>query len=159
MSILYDLLGDSDVLFIGESAAVKHDTGETVVNALLANLKAVTVVEVKGNLRIGTAELLGILHSTLSHVAEDGAVSVGTSTLADLHDDGRLGFHGSLHNSLHLLHGVEVEGGDGIATGNGLLEHFTGVYQPKFFVTGHNFNSLMFIIGVNWKLIAFSRNR
>jgi hypothetical protein len=28
-----------------------------------------------------------------------------------------------------MLHGVEVESGDGIATSNGLLEHLASVYE------------------------------
>ena len=95
------------------------------------------MVEVKSNLRIGATEFLGVLNSTLSHIAEDGAVGVCTSALAHLHDDRRLCLYSSLHDSLHLLHGVEVKGGDGVATSNSLLEHFTGVHKTQFFVTCH----------------------
>ena len=95
------------------------------------------MVEVKHDFGLLATELLSILYSTLSHVAEDGAVSVGTSTLGYLHDDGRLGLNSSLHDSLHLLHGVEVESGDGVTACNGLLEHLTGVHKTQFFVACH----------------------
>ena len=39
------------------------------------------MIEVQYNLRIGAAQLLGVSHSTLSHVAEDRSVSIVTSTL------------------------------------------------------------------------------
>ena len=45
------------------------------------------MVEVQNNLRMLTAELLSILYSALSEVAEDGAVSIVTSTLRNLHDN------------------------------------------------------------------------
>ena len=57
---------------------------------------------------------------------------------SDVCHDGWYGYvHGSLHDSLHLLHCVEVEGGDCITTLNCLGEHFTGVHQSQFFVTCH----------------------
>ena len=137
VSVFYDLLGEGDVLLVGEAAAVDHYAGETVVDAVLAEFEGVTVVEVENDFRSLATEFLGILYSTLGHVAEDGAVGIVTGALADLHDDGALGFYGSLHDGLHLLEGVEVESGDGIATCYGLLEHLAGVHETEFFVTGH----------------------
>ena len=109
MSVVNDLLGQCDILFEGKVRTVNHHRGETIVDALLANLEGVTMVEVKNNLRILATEFLGVLNSTLGKVAEDGTVGISASTLRNLHDDGRLGLNSSLNDSLHLLHCVEVE--------------------------------------------------
>ena len=143
MSVVNDLLGQCDILFEGKVRTVNHHRGETIVDALLANLEGVTMVEVKNNLRILATEFLGVLNSTLGKVAEDGTVGISASTLRHLHDDGRLGLNSSLNDSLHLLHCVEVESGDGIATSNGLLEHLTGVHQTEIFVIYHGINIFM----------------
>ena len=134
VSVFNNLLGEGDVVFVRKSGTVDHHGRETVVDAVLAEFERVTVVEVEHDLRICAAEFLGVFNSTLSHVAEDGAVSVVTSTLRDLHDHRRLGFNGSLHDSLHLFHGVEVESRDSIATLNSLCKHFPGVHQAEFLV-------------------------
>ena len=138
MGILNHLLGEGDVVLVGQRGTINHHAGETVVDAVLAQLEAVTMVEVQYNLRIGATQLLGIFHSTLGHVAQDGTVGIVAGTLGHLHDDGRLGFYGSLHDSLHLLQSVEVESGDGIAALHCLGEHLTGVHKTQFFVTCHN---------------------
>ena len=96
------------------------------------------MVEVEHNLRMLAAELLGILYSTLGEVAEDGAVSIVTGTLGNLHDNGRLCLDGSHDDGLHLLHGVEVESGDSIATGYGSLEHLAGINETQILVIYHN---------------------
>ena len=149
VSIFYHLLGDADVLLIRKRAAIKHNAGETIVDAVLAELEAVAVVEVKNNLRILATELLSIFYSTLSHIAKDGAVCIVAGTLADLHDDGRLCLYCSLYDGLHLFECVEVESWDGIAASNCLFEHLTGVHQAEFFVTCHSdlqFNYLLYKI-------------
>ncbi len=87
------------------------------------------MVEVQNNLRMLTAELLSISYSTLSHVAQDSSVSIVTSTLRNLHDNWRLCLNGSLYDSLHLLHCVEVESWDSIATGYCSLEHLASIYE------------------------------
>ena len=138
MGILYHLLGEGDVLLVGKVRTVNHDRRETVVDAVLAQLEAVTVVEVQHDLGILAAQFLGILHSTLGQVAQDGTVGIVAGTLRYLHDDGRLALYGCHYDGLHLLHGVEVEGRNSIATSHCLGKHFTGVHQTQFFVTYHN---------------------
>ena len=137
VSVLYHLLCDADVLFVGERTTIEHDAGETVVDAVLAEFEAVAMVEVEHNLRLLATEFLSIFHSTLCHVAEDGAVSVVACALADLHDNGGLCLDGSLNDGLHLLECVEIKSWDGIAASNCLGEHLTGVHQSEFFVTCH----------------------
>ena len=149
VSIFNYLLGDADVLLVRKRAAIEHNAGETIVDAVLAELEAIAVVEVKNNLRILATEFLGVFYSTLSHIAKDGAVCIVARALADLHDDGRLCLYGSLHDGLHLFECVEVESWDGIAASNCLFEHLTGVHQAEFFVTCHSdlrFNYLLYKI-------------
>ena len=54
-----DLLGERDVLVVGQVRAVDHDRGEARLDAALAELEAVAVVEVEGDRDI-EAELLGV---------------------------------------------------------------------------------------------------
>ena len=134
VSVFNNLLGEGDVVFVRKSGTVDHHGRETVVDAVLAEFERVTVVEVEHDLRIGAAEFLGVFNSTLGHVAEDGAVGVVAGTLRDLHDHRRLLLDSSLHDGLHLFHGVEVESRDSVATLNSLCKHFPGVHQAEFLV-------------------------
>ena len=88
VSILYHLLCQGDVLLVGKRRAVDHHAGETVVDAVLAELEAVTVVEVQHDLGMLAAQFLGILNSALSHVAQDGTVGIVACALRHLHDNG-----------------------------------------------------------------------
>ena len=151
VSVVNYLLGEGNIFFEGKVRTVNHDAGETVVDAFLADFEAVSVVEVEHDFWLFAAKFLSILYSTLGHVAEDSAVSISTGTLGNLHDDGRFGLHSSLHNSLHLLHSVKVESGDGVATCNGLLEHLAGVHKTQFFVACHK--TLMKIWFVCWVFV------
>ena len=129
VSILNNLARDADVLLVGQRAAVVHHAGEAHVDAVLAELEAVTVVEVQHDFGMSATEFLCISNSTLSHVAKDGSVSIVACAFRHLHDDGRLGFYCSLNDGLHLLHCVEVECGNSIAASNGSLEHFSCVNE------------------------------
>ena len=137
VSVIDDFLGELDVLFEREVGAVDHDGRETAVNAALAGFEAVAVVEVENDLGIRAAELLGVLNGALSHVTENRGVSVLARALGDLHDNGRLRLDRSLNDSLHLLHGVEVESGDGITALYRLGEHFFGINETKLLVADH----------------------
>ena len=52
VSIIYYLLGQSNVFFVGKVATVDHNRRETEVDAALAEFEAVTVVEVQNDLGI-----------------------------------------------------------------------------------------------------------
>ena len=129
VGVVNNLLGEGHVLLVGEVAAVDHHRRETVVDAALAKLEAVTVVEVQNDLGILPAEFLGVGHSTLGHIAEQGRVSVVASALGHLENNGRLLLCGGLDDGLELLHVVEVESGDCITALDGLGKHLTGVDQ------------------------------
>jgi hypothetical protein len=143
VSILYNLLCQSDVLLVRKRRTVDHYARETIVDTVLAEFEAITVIQVKNDLRISATQLLSILNSTLSHVTEDSTVSIVTSTLRYLHDNGRLGLYCCLYDSLHLLQSIEVECGDSVATCYCLGKHFTGVYQTQFLVTCHRILNLV----------------
>ena len=59
-------LGESHVLLVGEVRAVDHNGGEAVVDAVLAELEAVAVVEVQHNLGMLPAQLFGVGYGTLA---------------------------------------------------------------------------------------------
>ena len=135
--VVDDLLRELDVLLEGKGASVDHDGREAGVDAALARLEAVAVVEVEDNLRLLAAELLGVLDRAFGHVAENRGVRVLAGALGDLHDDGRLGLDRGLDDGLHLLHRVEVERGNGVAALDRLCEHFLGVDETKLLVADH----------------------
>ena len=114
-----------------------HDGREAGVDAALARLVAVAVVEVEDDLRLLAAEFLGVLHGAFGHVAENRGVRVLARALGDLHDHGGLGLHRGLYDGLHLLHRVEVERGNGVAALDRLCEHFLGVDETKLLVADH----------------------
>ena len=80
VSVVGNLLGEGDVLFVGEVAAVNHYRRETGLDAALAQLEAVAVVEVQNNLGVLPAKLLGVCYSALGHVAQQGGVGVVAGT-------------------------------------------------------------------------------
>jgi len=139
VSILNNLLGKSNVLVIGKSRTVDHDVGETALDAGNNKLVAVTVVKVESNgdsLAV-SADLLGVLNSTLSHVTQKSLVSIGTSTLGNLKDNRALALSAGSDNGLHLLHVVEVEGRNSKTAVNSTAEHLTGVHKTKILIRDH----------------------
>ena len=147
VSVLNHLLSQRYVLVVGEVATVDHNRRETHIDAILAELERVTVVEVQNDRNVLT-QLLSVLNSTLSHIAEQSLVSVLTRTRRNLQDYGRAALNASRDDSLHLLHIVKVESGDSIATLDSLSEHLTGVHQTKIFVRYHSFTKCV-VLSVN----------
>ena len=133
------LAGQGHVLVVGEGRAVDHHRAETRLDAVLAELEAVAVVEVQHYLGVFATQLFGILHSAFGHIAQKRLVGVVAGTLRHLQYHGRLGLHGCHDNGLQLLHVVEVECRDGIAAVNGFGEHSASVHQSYFFVVCHDF--------------------
>ena len=138
MSIVHHFLGECDVFFEGKCGTVNHDRAEAHVDAALAGFEAVTVVKVQHDFGVVAAEFFGVCHSTFSHVAEKSLVGVGTCAFGNLENHRALLFDRSLDDCLELLHVVEVEGGNGIATVNGSCKHVAGVYEAEVFVVNHN---------------------
>ena len=135
--VVDDLLRELDVVLERKGASVDHDGREAGVDAALARLEAVAVVEVEDDLGLLAAELLGVLDGAFGHVAENRGVRVLARALGNLHDHGRLSLDRGLDDGLHLLHRVEVERGNGISALDRLCEHFLGVDETKLLVADH----------------------
>ena len=139
MCIVYALLCELDVLIERLRRSVDHDRREAHVYAALHQLEAVTVVEVQHDLWMVAAQRLSILHSTLSHVAEEDRISIVAGTLRHLKDHRRAKLRRGCDDSLELLEVIEVECWDSIAAINGSLEHLACVDETKIFVINcHN---------------------
>ena len=95
------------------------------------------MVEVKSDLWVRTSEFLSVFHCTLSHVAKQRLVRILASTTRYLKDDGGLRFYSSADDCLELLHVVEVESRDSVATLDCLCEHLARIDETKFLVTNH----------------------
>ena len=127
MGILNDLLGQGDVLLEGLGGGVDHNGGKTAVNAALAQLEAVTMVQVQ---RDGD---FGIFNDgSLDQLHEVRVVGIGAGALGNLQDDRRLQLAGSFGDALNDLHVVDVESADGVAAVVGLLEHFGCCYESHW---------------------------
>ena len=123
VSIFHHLAGQGNVLGEGLGGGIDHHGGEAVLDAGLAQLKAVAVVQMQHN---GQARLNnGGLHQLL----QIGAVGIGARALGHLQDQGGLQLSGGLGNPLNDLHVVDVEGTDGVTAVVSLLEHFLGSNQ------------------------------
>ena len=143
VGIFHDLAGLSDIFFEREVRTVDHNGAETEVDAALAGLEVRTMIQVQNDRNTLTAgKFLGILNSTLSHIAEQSLVGIVTGTLGNLKDHRGLCLNASLNDSLQLFHVVEVVCGDGIAAVNSATEKFAGVDQSESFVTDHSENLL-----------------
>ncbi len=116
--ILNDLLGDGDVLLKGLGGGVDHNGGETAVDAGLAGLKAVTVVQVQSDGNLGALD-----HSGLDQLDQVSGVGVGTGALGNLQDNGSVLLLASLGDALDDLHVVDVESTNSVAAVISLLEH------------------------------------
>ena len=127
--IVNDLFGKSHVLLIGKMRAVDHHRREAAVDAALAQLERIAVVEVKGDLGIFPSEFFGVFNGALCHVAQQGGVGIVAGAFGNLKDNGGALLGCGLDDCLKLLHVVEVESGNSIAAFDGLFEHLAGVHQ------------------------------
>ena len=87
MSILNNLLCQSDILLIWKRRTVDHYRRETEVYTALASLEAITMIKVKCNLWMMATQLLSILYCTLCEVTKKSLVSILTGTLRNLKDN------------------------------------------------------------------------
>ena len=129
VGVFHDLLGEGDILLVREGGSVDHHGAEAHVDTVLAQLEAVTVIEVEADLGVLPAQFLRISDGTFGHIAEEGGVRIVAGALGNLEDDRGLGLGGSLDDGLELLHVVEVESRDGVSAGDSLREHLTGVHK------------------------------
>ncbi len=127
VGVVNNLLGEGNVFFVGEVRTVDHNRREAAVDAALAELEAIAVVEVKNDFGIFPAEFLGVCYGTLGHVAQEGGVCIVAGALGNLENYGRFFFSSCLDDGLELLHVVEVESGDCITALDGFLKHLASV--------------------------------
>ena len=115
--IFHHLAGDGDVVLKAELGAVDHHGGESAVNAVLADLKAVAMVQMQRN---GNG---GIGYGRLHQLDQINVLGIFAGAGRNLQNDGSLFQLGSFGNSLHDLHIVDVESAYGVAALIGFLEH------------------------------------
>ena len=155
--IFDNFAGEGDVLFVRERRSVDHDGAEAHVDAALAKLETVAVVEMENDLGMLPAEFLCIFYSTFCHIAEKGLVGIVARTLGNLENDRALGLCGGLDYGLELLHVVEVECGDGVTALDGLCEHLAGVHKAKIFVIYHSYKVIdRFLTKSSANLVIFA---
>ena len=118
VGVLHHLAGNRDVFLKGLGGGVNHNGSEAAVNAGLAQLEAVTVVQVEADGQTGFDD------GRLYQLNEIGVVGVGPGTLGYLENQRRVDLLGGLGDPLDDLHVVDVEGADGIAAVIGLGKHF-----------------------------------
>ena len=118
VSIFNNLLGEGNVVLKAVFGAVDHDRGETVVNAVLAELEAVAVVKMKS--KIDT----GVLASSLSKSHKISRLCVLSCTGGNLKDDRRLFFGSRFGNALDDFHIVNVKSAYCIVVCICFFEHF-----------------------------------
>ena len=112
-----DLAGERHVLLVGSVGAVDHHGGEAAVDAALAQLEAVAVIEMY---RDGQSRLDD---GRLDELHEVGMVGVLAGACGHLQDQRGALLLGRLGDALNDLHVVDVEGADGVAALVGLLKH------------------------------------
>ena len=144
MSVFDNFLRERDVFIVGKSGTVDHDGGETEVDTGFAELKAVAMVKMQNdrNRALAVADLSGVFHRALRHVAEKGLVGVVAGAFGDLKDHRRLIFSASLNDCLKLFHVVEVESGDRVMTRHRLFEHLARIHETEIFVAYCHFKIL-----------------
>ena len=120
MGILHHSLGDLNVLGKRLGGRVDHDGGEASVDAALAGLKAVAMIQVEHD-----GDLRALNDSSLHQLHQIGVVGIGTGTFGHLENDWGLFLPTGLSDSLDDLHVVDVEGTNGIAAIISLFEHFS----------------------------------
>ncbi len=129
MGVLDDLLGQSDVVLEGLGGAVDHDGGEAAVDAALAQLEGVAVVQMHADGEIEASGLLSVLDGSLNQLHQVGMLGIGARALGDLKDQRSMLLNSSLGDALDDFHVVYVESADGVAAVVGLLEHLFGSYD------------------------------
>ena len=123
VSVLNNLLGNSDVILEGMMRTIDHDRSESAVDASLADLKISAVVKVKSKINAR------ILDSSLSKRHQILLLSVLSRAGGNLKNNRRLSLSGSLSDRLNDLHIIDVESADSISASVSLLEHLSSSYK------------------------------
>ena len=123
VGVLNDLSADLNILFERIMRGVDHHAGETLVDALLAQFEAVTVIQMD---RDGDG---GQLDRGVDQPLEVHRMGVIAGSLGDLQHHWGLLFLAGLNDGLEQLHVVHVESTEGVFALQGLREQFARVGQ------------------------------
>ena len=128
VSHVHHFLGDGHVvvvagrgLGIGFQGAVHHHGGETVGSGAVAGGGAVAVVLVHHHRDVGIS-----FDRSQDQVAQEAFAGVLAGAAGGLQDDGAVRLGSRLHDGLHLLQVVDVEGRNAVAVLGGVVKQ-----QPK----------------------------
>ena len=120
MGVFHHLAGHFDVFLKAVFAAVDHDRGEAAVDAGLAHVEVLAVVQVQGDGQVGVGD------GGLYQLGEIDMLGIFPRAGGHLQDDGRPLRLGGFGDALDDLHIIDVEGADGVTAGVGFLKHFFG---------------------------------
>ena len=138
VSIFHHLAGQSDILSKGLGGCVDHHRGEAVVNAALAQLKAVAMIQVQADWQTRFND--GGLHQ----LHQIGAVGISPGALGHLQNHRGIELGGGAGDTLNDLHIVYIECTDGVAALIGLFEHFLRSNQWHRYISfSINFKTLI----------------
>jgi len=116
--VFHDLARDFSILLEGFVAGVNHHAGETLVNALFAQVESVAVVQVDGDGDVGQAD------RRLDEFLEINGVGVLAGALGNLENQRRLFLFAGFYDGLDELHVVDVECAQGVFTLQRLRKQF-----------------------------------
>ncbi len=127
VSVLNDLTGDLDVLSERLGGSVDHNGGEAAVDAGLAGLEAVAVIQMQRD-----RDLRALDGSGLNQLHQVGVVGIGARALGHLQDNRSLLLAAGFGDGLNDFHVVHVESADSVAAVISLLEHFGSSNKSHF---------------------------
>ena len=123
VGVFHHLAADLDVLLERLVAGVDHHAGKPLVDAILAQLEGVAVVQVDGDGDVGQAD------GGLDEFLEIDRVGVAAGAFGDLEHDRRLFLFAGLDDGLEQLHVVDVESAQRVFALEGLGEQVFGMCQ------------------------------
>ncbi len=103
MGVFHHFLGDSDVFFKGQMAAVDHNAGKTFIDTFFAEFKGIAMIQMDSDRNIGKAD------SGLDELLQIDRVGIAAGTAGDLKDEGSFFFFARGNDGLHELHVIHVE--------------------------------------------------
>ena len=103
MSIFHHFLGQSNIFFKGQVAAVDHNTGETFVDTVFAEFKAVTVIQMNSNGNIGKTD------SSFDKLLQINRVGIAASAFGNLENKRSFFFFARSNNALYEFHVINVK--------------------------------------------------
>jgi len=121
--VLHDLFCDFNVFLERLVARVNHHAGKPFINAILAQLERVAVVEMHRNRDGGQAD------SRLDEFLKINRIGVLARALGNLEDQRRLFLLARLDDGLNELHVVDVERAESVFALQRLRKKFSGVCQ------------------------------